>query len=318
MKEFLSWLSRHTSLESLTFSPDFGTPDLPDDPNELANLKELSLGELELETFPEEISKFGELRSFSMEYADYDVREIIAVLSKLPELRELHLSPYCYDSWSDFDLPESISELSKLEVLDMAGSIGLRSLPETIGELKNLRILDLCNYDHQLGNEAALKVLPDALCDLIHLEEFDIFGCEKIKELPQGFERLSALRHLDISNTGIRRLSLSEEQIGNLEYLWMQGCLPDLSKATRLKDFAWTRIKDSGGAESGTEENLAKALPFAPAIERLQLMDGKYDDIDFIFDMPSVKYVYLFCHVHRMPERKKLRERNIKVIKKRR
>lgn len=313
IEEALPCLHMLTELEKLTISSENEIPALPDSLGSLAKLKVLKLEGDYAESFPVFIGQLSELRSFHMSYANCDIGDIIEVLSKLPELRELHLTPYCYESWAEFDLPDSIAQLSKLEVLDMAGSVGLRVLPETIGKVTNLRELDFCNYDHQLGDEAALEALPDSLCDLIYLEKFDVFGCEKVKKLPQGFERLSALKHLDVSCTGIPEIRLSEEQISNLEYLWGQGSLPDLSRAIRLKNFAWRRIKGTDCPENGTEAHLAEILSSAPAIERLQLMDGVYEDIDFIFDMPKLKEVYLFCRVLRMPDRDELLKHGIKM-----
>ena len=172
-----------------------------------------------------------------------------------------------------------------------------------------LLLSDAKVFEH--GREVAIKSLPESLCELNNLETLDISACRNLTKMPENFSQLSTLRYLNFFNSGITNIQLADKQLNNLETLWMQGTLPDLEKATHLKNFAWRKSYRNAYSKNASESDLIALLPKVPSIETLQLIGGDYDNIDFIFNMPNLKNVRLFCRPSKMPITAKLIEHGI-------
>ena len=120
-------------------------------------------------------------------------------------------------------LKACISKFKSIKILDLSNS-NFDTLPNSISNLKHLRLLNLS------WNER-IKKLPNSICKLFHLQTLLLLGCEGFENLPKEFENLISLRRLGITMkqralTGIGRLeSLSILRIlecENLEFL-LQG-----------------------------------------------------------------------------------------------
>ncbi len=121
------------------------------------------------------------------------------------------LRAWGYDRTDDYDLPEDLGRLSKLEVLEVR-SFGLSYIPSSVGMLQNLTEMDL------YGN--LLSDLPDEIGYLENLETLNLSG-NRLTHLPNSIGCLKNLRKLSL---GQNFLSVLPEAIGSLSNL-QQFCL---------------------------------------------------------------------------------------------
>ncbi|MFE9658855.1 COR domain-containing protein [Streptomyces sp. NPDC005955] len=153
------------------------------------------------------------------------------VLPELPEsIRELsHLEVLVVEDVGLRALPDWLFDMTHLAVLSVART-GLRTLPEAIGRLTGLRILAL--------NDNLLTALPESIGDLGRLQELDV-AFNQLERLPDSLSRLTSLASLKATgNTletlppdldgltslrslrlGRNRLSALPEDIGRLGHL---------------------------------------------------------------------------------------------------
>lgn len=71
-------------------------------------------------------------------------------------------------------LPDSVGELSRLQVINLSGCAALESLPESIGNLDSLTELDLCGC-------TALSHLPETLGRCLSLAWMDLNRCRSLQ-----------------------------------------------------------------------------------------------------------------------------------------
>ncbi|KAL4039007.1 hypothetical protein IC575_002650 [Cucumis melo] len=90
-------------------------------------------------------------------------------------------------------LPDSITELCKLEALILKGCDKLKGLPKDIKSCNNLRQLDLSDNE-------SIEFLPDSITDLSKLEELILKRCHKLKRFPKDIKKCNNLRQLDLSD----------------------------------------------------------------------------------------------------------------------
>lgn len=294
VSELLPSLWRLRNLRQLKLAYTWDLTALPLSFAKLQNLQELDIDGADFQTFPKVIASLSSLRSLSYHYCDCALPEVFDVLSQLPQLTRLHFMHYG-DEGGDF-LPESFTRMSALEELDFSHWVDLNALPDDIGKMRNLRSISLSN-DDQLGDLANIRELPESLGELSHLEELDVFGLQDLKELPSSFYRLSRLKRLDIMYSGIKVLSLTENQWRNLERLYMQGPLPDLRLCENLKAFSWCK----NGELHGTDGIIN--LPLSPLVnlEYLSIQGGALESVDFLPLMKNLRYLGLSCDFEGFP-----------------
>lgn len=138
-------------------------------------------------------------------------------------LRELRLSECRYLE----ELPESMSKLGSLRVLDLSYCSGLRQLPTDLGSL---------NYDLQeleLSWCGRLEALPSSLENLTSLQKLCLNQCYSLKALPSNLGKLISLQELDLSCCeSLEALPTSLEELPSLRLL-------NLSSCTSLKDLPY-------------------------------------------------------------------------------
>lgn len=111
-------------------------------------------------------------------------------LAHLPSLRALALRfTVRGTSAGAVEVPDSIATLSRLETLTLSG-VGV--LPDTLGQLVGLRELDIRGWK--------LVGLPASLTALTGLVKLSVDAVLALAGLPEGFERLTALRDLHLGH----------------------------------------------------------------------------------------------------------------------
>uniref|UniRef100_K3ZHB4 NB-ARC domain-containing protein n=1 Tax=Setaria italica TaxID=4555 RepID=K3ZHB4_SETIT len=115
-------------------------------------------------------------------------------------------------------LPEFMTELSKLQYLNLNGSSHISALPESMGKLWCLKYLDLSDC-------SGISKLPGSFGDLKCMMHLDMSGCSGIRELPASLGNLTNLQHLDLSEcSGIKEIPESLCGLMHLQYLNMSKC----------------------------------------------------------------------------------------------
>ena len=116
-------------------------------------------------------------------------------------------------------LPESIGKLGRLKYLGLSGCSGLSKLPESFGDLKCLMHLDMSGC-------SGISGLPNSLGNLTNLQHLELSGCSSIKAIPESLCGLTQLQYLNLSSC--RYLAQLPEAIGclvDLQYLNLSGCV---------------------------------------------------------------------------------------------
>ncbi len=141
------------------------------------------------------------------------------------------------DSAKLTELPESLSQFTQLQSLDLASN-QLTSLPEWLGQLTQLRGLDISNNQvkdlpdaiGQLQNLRGLLLgvkytggnplqrLPGCIRQLTHLERLYVDEC-KLESLPEWLCELQALKKIDLQTNRVTDLPASMAQLENLAEL---------------------------------------------------------------------------------------------------
>ncbi|XP_066342211.1 disease resistance protein RPV1-like [Miscanthus floridulus] len=114
-------------------------------------------------------------------------------------------------------LPECITELSKLQYLNINGSSRITELPRSIGKLGCLKYLCLsscsdisklpesfgdlkCMVHLDMSSCSGLTELPDSLGNLRHLQHLELSGCSRVKAVPESLCGLTQLQYLNLSS----------------------------------------------------------------------------------------------------------------------
>ncbi len=141
---------------------------LPIEIFELVNLKQLNLGQSNVEQLPKEIGNLINLEALSM------------------DLRNLRNT-----------LPRELFELPNLKFLDLSMSY-IENLPTYINSMKKIKELYLCGL--------SLRSLPVELFELISLEILDISENGEIETIHNEIINLNLLKTINISYTNINNI----------------------------------------------------------------------------------------------------------------
>ncbi|GFZ04799.1 hypothetical protein Acr_17g0003710 [Actinidia rufa] len=227
-------------------------------PNSISDLENLTT--LKLQGLPEGVDRLHALHVLDLSENSYlgklpnsisDLENLTALklrgcrrltyvppLGKLRALQELNLR-FTHSK----EVPEGVDRLHALHVLDLSENSYLEKLPNSISDLENLTTLKL------QGCRRLTYVPP--LGKLRALQELDL-SFTRIKEVPEGVDRLHALHVLDLSmNRDLEKLPNSISDLENLTALKLQFCtsltyVPPLGKLRALQelDLRCTHIKE--------------------------------------------------------------------------
>lgn len=128
----------------------------------------------------------------------YNADSLISVLSNAKSLKYLELEHL--DT-----LPPKISLLSNIEWLSINNS-HLNSLPSEIGDLKNLKTLNLGFLKQHMQQRNQLKILPDQIKNLDHLENIYLCG-NQFETFPEVLCQLKHLKFIHLGNNPIGSIS---------------------------------------------------------------------------------------------------------------
>ncbi|HAS39297.1 MAG TPA: hypothetical protein DCS93_02405 [Microscillaceae bacterium] len=156
---------------------------LPDGIIKLKNLEWLCLFNAPVECFSGNLARLTNLRKL----------EIIASVQEFPkqvcQLKELILRKNKITH-----LPDEISSLDNLEMLEISGHLLLKNLPSEIGKLTTLAYLDV--------SENSLTDLPIEIGQLSQLTYLSATNTD-LRHLPPTLKQLKKLEKLDIINTPV-------------------------------------------------------------------------------------------------------------------
>ncbi|MGH1339241.1 MAG: WGR domain-containing protein [Aureispira sp.] len=110
-------------------------------------------------SLPETLGQLTNLKELSLKKTK--IKQLPTSIKQLKKLEVLNLS-YCYQLTT---LPESIGQLKELEILNLAQCYQLIALPESIGQLTKLKKLVLWGFK---------GTVPDSIFDLPQIEELEI------------------------------------------------------------------------------------------------------------------------------------------------
>lgn len=129
-----------------------------------------------------------------------------------------HLRCFIAPRMQNDSLPGCITELTKLQYLNINGSSQVCSLPESIGKLGCLK--HLC-----LSGCSGISELPKSFGDLKSMVHINMSGCSWITELPDSLGKLANLKHLELSGCSSLK-AIPEPLCGlrQLQYLNISSC----------------------------------------------------------------------------------------------
>jgi hypothetical protein len=143
-----------------------------------------------------------------LDLSEMELTELPEAIGQLIHLKVLKLGGI---SWMNENnrlttLPESLSNLSQLQKLDLSNN-QLTTLPESLGNLSKLQELYLSNNQ--------LTMLPESLGNLFHLQTLYLHK-NQLTALPKSLGKLYQLQDLDLSDN---QLTTLPEWLGNLIYM---------------------------------------------------------------------------------------------------
>ncbi|GLT91510.1 hypothetical protein SLE2022_093930 [Rubroshorea leprosula] len=283
-KDSLGCLNRLKSLSIGGFSKEM--EEFPDLSSINASLEKLDLRDWRTRQWLHQIQRFTALKELSIEGPIDDVEALSDVLEKLSSLTELRIGR-CDDLIS---LPQGLNKLPHLRTLGLVGCDNLTSLSEDLKELRSLTTLRVLfcrrlNPGEILGCLTSLKRLEiggfsEELEEFpglssIHdgLEELTLIGWDKLSQLPDQIQHLTALKQLTIGY--FKQVVALPEWVGNfssLERLTFQTChnmkqLPSAAAIGRLSKLwlliIWDcpELKESCAQKRGCEWSKISHIP---------------------------------------------------------
>ncbi|CAD6253009.1 unnamed protein product [Miscanthus lutarioriparius] len=201
-----------------------------------------------------------------------------------------HLRCFIAPRMQNESLPECITELSKLQHLNINGSSQIRALPESIGKLGCLQYICLSGC-------SGISKLPESFCDLKCMVHLDMSGCSGIKELPDSLGKLRNLQHLDLSGcSSVKAIPEPLCGLTQLQYLNMSDCekirelpesLMNLQNLLHLDLSCCTKMRHLGGVRGLTtlqHLNMSRVWVFDIGLQDLS---------DVLANLTNLKYLGL-------------------------
>ncbi|WVZ50134.1 hypothetical protein U9M48_001420 [Paspalum notatum var. saurae] len=135
-------------------------------------------------------------------------------ITELVKLQYLNIS----ESSQISTLPESLSKLGCLEYLGLSGCSSMSKLPESFGDLKCMLHLDMSGC-------SGISVLPASFGKLTNLQHLELSNCSSLQEIPESLCGITQLQYLNLSSCDcLQRLPEAIGNLADLQYLNMSKC----------------------------------------------------------------------------------------------
>lgn len=206
---------------------------LPDFLGSLMNLEELNLSDNRLASIPDSVSNITPLKRLDLSCNGFD--RVPEIVFSLTGLTALELGGSRFRTLSD-----RIERLTHLKVLNLSDVHGLTSLPESLGNLSELEILTL--------SSSGVTSLPESLGNLRRLQYLGAEDC-RLTTLPESFGNLSRLTYANFSRNPLRSLPGNIFRLPPNCQVSLSACrfsdqiLDRLQEVTRTRGYAGPRIR---------------------------------------------------------------------------
>ena len=182
-----------------------------------------------------------------------------------------------------------LSRYRYLRILDLSDS-SFETLPNIISKLVHLRVLDL-------SNNRQIKKLPHSIGKLQNLQVFSVSGCMQLEALPKGLGMLKKLRELKITT---KQSFLSQEEVAklsNLQTLSFEYCvnlkfLLEKEQLAQLSSLQILVVRSCGSLES---------LPFYILTKLEALFVADCEKLNLFLDEEAQTLRMKFLHVENFP-----------------
>ena len=153
-----------------------------------------------LSYFPQSLSKLTALEELHM--IGHEISDLPESVSHLEHLQVLNLSECSLSAF-----PDVVCELTKLESLDLHSN-QIRSLPDSVKKLVNLRCMDLkrCGFEQY----------PEIVLEMPSLKEVVVYEGDRVDGFPRQLKELKTVTRLDMSNL---HLNVCPDIVGKCESL---------------------------------------------------------------------------------------------------
>lgn len=206
---------------------------LPDFLGSLINLEELNLSDNRLASIPDSVSDITLLKRLDLSCNGFD--RVPDIVFSLTGLTALELGGSRLQTLSDM-----IERLTHLKVLNLSDVHGLTSLPESLGNLSELEILTL--------SSSSVTSLPESLGNLRRLQYLGAEDC-CLTTLPESFGNLSRLTYANLSRNPLRSLPGNIFRLPPNCQVSLSACrfsdqiLGRLQEVTRTRGYSGPRIR---------------------------------------------------------------------------
>lgn len=222
----------------------------------------LNLSGKNLQKLPESTLEMKELKNLLLSPA-------VVILNPLSDSCELEYFPKGRN-YLEF-LPEEISQLTKLEVLNLAFN-NLKTLPKSITSLDNLYFLDISNNE-----EFQLETEAEKIAELKSLKHLALRGLN-CRKLPSILSNCNSLEEITLSSMNSLDLDDALQKLSKLKlkFIAIEGlCLKKLPKNLLLFDSIETLVLSNNNLDIESTVNTLKEMETLKSVYMTDIHNSK-------------------------------------------